>query len=76
MANNDDYAEISHNLLNKDELIEKFGWEEYFVFALMLGVRFFFFFGGGLSFSFISSKDSGSPRRSGVRFTIIRTSLF
>ena len=40
MANNDDYAEISHNLLNKDELIEKFGWEEYFVFALMLGVSF------------------------------------
>ena len=23
-------------LYNKDELIEKFGWEEYFIFALML----------------------------------------
>ena len=52
MANNDDYAEISHNLLNKDELIEKFGWEEYFVFALMLGV----------SLLFVSSKDSGSSQ--------------
>ena len=41
MATNDEYADIFHNLLNKDELIEKFGWEEYFVFALMLGVSIF-----------------------------------
>ena len=42
MATNDEYVDIFHNLLNKDELIEKFGWEEYFVFALMLGVSIFF----------------------------------
>ncbi len=38
---NDEYADIFHNLMNKEQLIEKFGWEEYFIFALMLGVRKF-----------------------------------
>jgi hypothetical protein len=38
---NDEYADIFHNLMNKEQLIEKFGWEEYFIFALMLGVRQF-----------------------------------
>ena len=28
----------SQTLFSKSELIEKFGWEEYFIFALMLGV--------------------------------------
>ncbi len=40
----------SQRLYSKDELIEKFGWEEYFVFALMLGVSagigIFFWFRG------------------------------
>jgi len=35
----DEYANISNYLLNKDQLIDKFGWEEYLIFALMLGVR-------------------------------------
>ncbi len=28
----------SNFLLSRDQLIEKFGWEEYLIFALMLGV--------------------------------------
>jgi hypothetical protein len=40
----DEYENVSNFLLSKDQLIEKFGWEEYFIFALMLGVRLLFLF--------------------------------
>ncbi len=37
-------------LYSKDELIEKFGWEEYFIFAMMLavsaGIGIFFYWRG------------------------------
>jgi hypothetical protein len=35
----DEYANISNYLLSKDQLVDKFGWEEYLIFSLMLGVR-------------------------------------
>ena len=40
----DDYYKVEiegvldQTLFSKEELIEKFGWEEYFIFALMLAV--------------------------------------
>jgi len=46
---------MGNELFNKDELIDKFGWEEYFIFALMLAVSA----GIGVFFWWRGQKNNG-----------------
>ncbi len=45
---------MTNQLFSREELIAKFGWEEYFIFALMLGVSA----GIGVFFWFRGQKDN------------------
>ena len=51
---------MGNELFDKDELIKKFGWEEYFIFALMLavsaGIGVFFWWRGQKNNGGINSK--------------------
>ena len=49
---------MGNELFNKDELIEKFGWEEYFIFALMLAVSA----GIGVFFWWRGQKNNGGTK--------------
>ena len=46
---------MGNELFDKDELIAKFGWEEYFIFALMLAVSA----GIGVFFWWRGQKNNG-----------------
>ena len=49
---------MGNELFNKDELIDKFGWEEYFIFALMLAVSA----GIGVFFWWRGQKNNGGTK--------------